>query len=159
MKVFTEVYVNLVSALNFCSGELSSLHEELDSWRSGMEGTNLENTEKYATLEESTETLEEAMNAIDEVINSGDLAEYDGEDAKPLDGMTYKVGAGRSWRCAAVLGTLAVIVNTLRERADELEKSTSEADHEKAVLLDEHADSLEEADSNLEGVEFPGMFG
>ena len=39
--------------------DLEDLHSEIDHWRSGMEGTNLEYTMKYDTLEECQEQLEQ----------------------------------------------------------------------------------------------------
>jgi chromosome segregation ATPase len=39
--------------------DLEDLHSEIDHWRSGMEGTNLEYTMKYGTLEECQEQLEQ----------------------------------------------------------------------------------------------------
>tara|TARA_Y100001938_G_C7924324_1_gene346105 strand:- start:95 stop:472 length:378 start_codon:yes stop_codon:yes gene_type:complete len=38
---------------------LDELYNEIDQWRSGMEGTNLEYTMKYGTLEECQEQLEQ----------------------------------------------------------------------------------------------------
>jgi hypothetical protein len=38
--------------------ELLSLGEELEDWKSGMEGTALENTEKYSTLDDAASQLQ-----------------------------------------------------------------------------------------------------
>lgn len=38
---------------------LEELHDEIDHWRSGMEGTNLEYTMKYGFLEECQEQLKQ----------------------------------------------------------------------------------------------------
>ena len=43
---------------------LEELHDEIDQWRSGMEGTNLEYTMKYGTLEECQEQLEELQDMM-----------------------------------------------------------------------------------------------
>ena len=43
---------------------LEELHDEIDHWRSGMEGTNLEYTMKYGTLEEWQEQLEELQDMM-----------------------------------------------------------------------------------------------
>lgn len=43
---------------------LEELHDEIDHWRSGMEGTNLEYTMKYGTLEECQEQLEELQDMM-----------------------------------------------------------------------------------------------
>lgn len=93
--------------------ELESLKEELESWRDGMTGTNLENTEKYQTLESSVDALD---NVISEVqgLEEPKLSE---------DG-------------------------SVKEKAEELE-----------VHIDEMIGKLEDAISEAESIEFPGMFG
>ena len=44
--------------------DLEDLHSEIDHWRSGMEGTNLEYTMKYGTLEECQEQLEQLQDMM-----------------------------------------------------------------------------------------------
>ena len=39
--------------------DLEDLHSEIENWRSGLEGTNLEYTMKYSTLEECEAELDE----------------------------------------------------------------------------------------------------
>jgi len=46
-------------------GEVEQLYEEIDSWASGMEGTNLENTSKYDDLKECLDALEALKDALD----------------------------------------------------------------------------------------------
>jgi hypothetical protein len=43
---------------------LDELYNEIDQWRSGMEGTNLEYTMKYGTLEECQEQLEQLQDMM-----------------------------------------------------------------------------------------------
>jgi hypothetical protein len=43
---------------------LDELYNEIDHWRSGMEGTNLEYTMKYGTLEECQEQLEQLQDMM-----------------------------------------------------------------------------------------------
>jgi hypothetical protein len=57
------------------SGEWSDLLEELSSWKDGMDGTNLEYTDKYQTLESSVSELEDAISTIDNVSEP----EFDGD--------------------------------------------------------------------------------
>jgi hypothetical protein len=47
--------------------DVESLRDELESWRDGMSGTNLENTEKYSMLEEAISALESVETEFDEV--------------------------------------------------------------------------------------------
>ena len=44
---------------------LDELYNEIDQWRSGMEGTNLEYTMKYGTLEECQEQLEQLQDMME----------------------------------------------------------------------------------------------
>jgi hypothetical protein len=44
--------------------DIDSLREELETWKSGMEGTGLENTQKYETLGTSVDTLQSAYDTI-----------------------------------------------------------------------------------------------
>jgi hypothetical protein len=46
-------------------GEVEQLYEEIDSWASGMEGTNRENTSKYDDLKECLDALEALKDALD----------------------------------------------------------------------------------------------
>lgn len=43
---------------------LEELRDEIEQWKSGMEGTNLESTEKYQQLEECYEKLAESVDNI-----------------------------------------------------------------------------------------------
>jgi t-SNARE complex subunit (syntaxin) len=47
--------------------ELESLRDEIEQWKSGMEGTGLESTEKYQTLEECYGYLDEAISTIESI--------------------------------------------------------------------------------------------
>lgn len=52
---------------NIDSGAIEELRDEIDSWATGMEGTNLENTEKYHTLCDTAELLDSARCYIDQI--------------------------------------------------------------------------------------------
>jgi len=43
------------------TGEIESVQEELENWRDGMSGTNLENTDKYSELEEAIDSISNAV--------------------------------------------------------------------------------------------------
>lgn len=85
--------------------ELEGLKDEVDEWRSGMEGTNLENTEKYEQLGECCDALDNAVCELEIEIN------IDGTDEEDV---------------ASQLNTLA--------------------------------DEIESAVSEIECIEFPGMY-
>lgn len=76
------------------TAELESLREEIGNWRDNMQGTNLENTEKYSRLEECFDALDSAIisleslgsisckDDIDSVISDIDSAIGDAENAE-----------------------------------------------------------------------------
>ena len=45
--------------------EIETLADEMESWRDNMSGTNLENTEKYQSVDECAETLRSAFDDIE----------------------------------------------------------------------------------------------
>ncbi len=49
--------------------EIACLQEEIESWQAGMEGTNLENTEKYSQLGDCIDSLEEVVGLLQEAID------------------------------------------------------------------------------------------
>lgn len=49
-----------------CAAEaVGELYDEIDNWKSGMEGTNLESTQKYSDLEECASALEEIKDKLE----------------------------------------------------------------------------------------------
>jgi len=70
------------------TSELDSLKDEISSWKSNLEGTNLENSNKYQMLDEaesnmdnidvgsvSVESLDDIETAVDELNNAADELE------------------------------------------------------------------------------------
>jgi predicted nuclease with TOPRIM domain len=49
-------------------GEVQDIKEELENWKSGLEGTNLENSDLYSRLDDAVSTLEDQTSEIDSVI-------------------------------------------------------------------------------------------
>ena len=47
--------------------EVESLYDEIDQWKSGMEGTNLEQSQKYSELEDCQQALEEIKDGLEEL--------------------------------------------------------------------------------------------
>lgn len=90
------------------SGAIEELYDEIDNWASGMEGTNLENTQKYQTLDECRNNLDSARSYIDQIDTGID------DD------------------------------QTVQDIIDQVDSAVQD---------------MEDADSELGGCEFPGMFG
>ena len=58
-------------------GELEELAGEVEEHVANMSGTNLENTEKYSTLEELSETLMGCVDDMENVINELEEVEFE----------------------------------------------------------------------------------
>lgn len=63
------------------SDQVQELTDEMGSWRDNMQGTNLENTSKYTTVEEAAAALEDVTQEIDNL----DLAPEPAEGESPED--------------------------------------------------------------------------
>ena len=51
---------------------IEELRDEIDNWKSNLEGTNLENTSKYTELEECHDALESLHDEIESAIGEAD---------------------------------------------------------------------------------------
>lgn len=63
-KIVT-VNENAQSALEIGMNELESLRDEMGEWAGNMEGTGLENTEKYERVREAADTLDNAVSELE----------------------------------------------------------------------------------------------
>lgn len=57
-KIMEELNTNVQTATSQAYDEINELKNELDSWKTGLEGTNLENSQKYSQLEDAIDALE-----------------------------------------------------------------------------------------------------
>lgn len=57
----TQRYSNAVSKVQDGIQEIEDIKGELEEWKSGMEGTGLENTEKYQELDSAISGIEDAL--------------------------------------------------------------------------------------------------
>lgn len=71
----SSVLDDLESALEDAKSEVESLRDEIEEWKGGMEGTNLENTEKYQTLSDCYDALEDMLSRLEdiEIPDAGDI--------------------------------------------------------------------------------------
>ena len=56
-----------IDILSDAQSEVESLRDEMDDWASNMEGTSLENTEKYQTVSEARDTLDDLSSRLSDV--------------------------------------------------------------------------------------------
>lgn len=64
--------------LNDATREIELVKEELEDWKYKLEGTNLENTNKYSELEDAVENLVKGWDHLDKAIGHLDEVEIPG---------------------------------------------------------------------------------
>lgn len=67
-----------LNKLNDAYREIEEIKDELDNWKSGMEGTNLESTEKYSQLEEAVDIMTSACDNVEGAITDLEGVEIPG---------------------------------------------------------------------------------
>ncbi len=73
-----ERFDEALSSFNIASEKIERIKDELENWKNGMEGTNLENTNKYMELEDVVKSLDKAWNHIDKALYALDDVEIPG---------------------------------------------------------------------------------
>ena len=56
--------------------EITELKDEVENWKSGMEGTNLENTQKYSDLSDCEDALSSLVDELENGVSSGESIEF-----------------------------------------------------------------------------------
>jgi len=172
-KVEEELTVS--DALEYATSDLRSLADEMDEWRSNMEGTNLEYTDKYERVSECADTLEEQTDELEEL--ESDLKELATSEHVNLDktikvvwSKPYSRYESRPTRLNHITAYLEAVKEELKEQKDRISEKIEESkDHEQTEeaekleevveQLEEYIDSLTNILGELESVEFPGMYG
>lgn len=156
--------VGLIDAIGEVMSECETLAEEMQSWADNMP-ENKQGGDKHGEVEAAAETLNEAV--------SDDPS--GAEDASWLNEIKITIQdptpRRQSYSRSARLGQASTILQAVIEQLEEYD-----ADHdadgnkieppldaktvsEREDTAKEWKDKLEEIDGNLQGVEFPGMFG
>lgn len=135
--------------------ELDSLHEEMDSWRSGLEDSGLDSTSKYDEVSECVEILERAKNEIDD-LEMPEGAPGDWEITYQEDRPYGRREAPRWMRNGNAISMMQASIGGLQNYVDgDGDDHRDEGDIE---TVRELIESLERAVSELESVSFPAMF-
>lgn len=144
---FTEhTDVPLADAVSTGISELQELGEEMRSWADNMESGNLGHTDKFYAVSEAAEQLE--------YIDEPDVPEdWIGELTVTFSTGYKKRGTPRWLRRDNATAPLQAAKDALEEWLEE------NSDNDQVGDIEELRDALEEAVSNAEAVEFPGMFG
>lgn len=151
---------NVIDAISRAKEEVTSLKEELESWHDGMEGTNLENTQKYCTLEDAISELDEIKTELDS-FGYGDLPEdVDMVVWKPLPRKASR--AARASYAAVILESAAIVLAEWEDKHPEPGEDDEKAGEQWDIHVGackELAADLDAQAERLQGVEFPGMYG
>jgi hypothetical protein len=147
------------------ASEVESLAEEMTSWRDNMQGTNLENTSKFEEVNECADTLENGAYLLTAAIETlqaflaGNLpAVLELEVTQTVPG---KRRTGRSWRLSEAIGDIGQALEAIRNYVDEKGTGPGASEQlqpEKKQELEGTMGEVEDAISEVEGIDFPGMF-
>lgn len=175
-KVMKET-TTIEAAFGVAKDEIQALSDEMGEWRDNLQGTGLENTGKFETIQETAYALEMVRDNLEyhdlpEVLN-GWPVEY--TYLRPY-GRKPMSRYDRSSMALNALYAVASILSLIRDAWDEKKKPGAasedvailEADQLRGLneeqmeeLLErakEVEDACEEACSELENVEFPGFY-
>lgn len=139
--------VGLLDAIGEVMSELETLGQEMRDWADNMPESR-QGSDKHAEVEQCADTLEEQANA--DPVEAEGMAGLNDIKISIQDPTPTLRGNSRPARLAQALSVLSQVMATLEA-------------HSWLVELKEVADklhaSLEEIEGELEGIEFPGMFG
>lgn len=144
-----------VEAFRNALSDVESLAEEMCGWRDNMgQNEGLSATQKYDDVETAADALENQQSELEDI--QSDLEKLEGlEDIEivtrpPFDPYFYGHSMGRAKRLANVIADL----NAVKEGLEQCKDGESP---ERQLAIDQLADQLDNAISELEGVDFPSM--
>ena len=137
------------AAFENAKSEIEELYDEMDSWRDNMgDSEGLSQTEKFERVEEAADRLGNAKDNLEYV----DLSGLNLEPSTVEFVEIRKRGCPRWVRCANAAAKIEAIKELLQKEVDDTEAV------EMTDKLEEQIGYLEDAFSDLECIEFPGMF-
>ena len=142
------------------ASEIESLRDEMQEWVDNMSGTALENTSRYQMAEEAVSQLDRVDDiGIDDIWDAVNNTECLTEDLKNLEYevILFKVKSrrqhpSRTYRLSNAISAINGAIECLREFLEPYE--SDEVSEVRAAI-----DEVESVVQELDGVEFPGMYG
>ena len=138
---------------------LEELYDEMDSWASNMEGTNLENSSKYEEVSQARDDIDSVKDSIQQAIDDvRDAAEEAFTDLAEVS-ITFLPSSGyksRAKRWDECLSLITQAAEHIKGRAEVVLSNSDEALEKLEALVsacDELIDEVEQA-----SVDFPGMY-
>ena len=142
-----ERQVSIADAVSEAFGEFQSLGEEMRSWADSME-EKFSSTDKYSRVSETADILE-SCNEPDHPQHAQDTV------ITVIDPPAKKRGYSRADRCSQACMLLDYAMEALETKIEALGENDTTAKDE----LESYRDEIDEAKSNAEGADFPGMYG
>ena len=145
-----------VSDISDAFSEIDSLASEMRENADNMEGTNLEQTEKYQATSDAADTLESVQEpTLPDAVAGLPITYYENVNRRKGRGPSRSV---RLSNAVAVISAARDAVDTwVNERTEELGDKVDENEEVQEAI--EFVGELENVESEAEGVEFPGMYG
>lgn len=155
-KATTRV-LKLFDAMSEGTGEVDTLLEEMQEWQSNMEGNSMEALPKYDEVCECVTNLEGVQSTLQDAEEPKDdklaALEVTVTEMVPSD---KRRQTSRATRAGNAASCLEAVKEKVEEYAEGL-KDQDQADFK--GTLEELAGKLGEAADELQGIDFPGMFG
>lgn len=140
--------VGLLDAIGEVLADVEGLGEEMRAWADNMPESK-QGGDKHSEVETAADTLEEAANA--DPVDETTMAFLNEIKITVQDPTPRRRGFSRSARLGQSIDLLGSVIMALEEYQNK--------DQEKQAVADDLRDSLNEIEGNLQGVEFPGMYG
>ena len=140
--------------------EIEDLRDEMQGWVDNMSGTALENTSRYQMASDAADQLSRVDDIqFDEIWDAVNAAEGLTEDLKNLEYEVgiFKVKSRRQYpsRAYRLSNTISIINGAIERLREFLEPYGEDEVEEVRRTIDE----VESVVQELDGVEFPGMYG
>lgn len=142
--------MTVVDAVSEAWGIIEELGEEMEDWRANMED-KFSTTDKYSRVEEAAQTLQGESEPTEPDSDTVKAITVTIQDPKPR-----RRSYSRADRLSQATSLLEACEGALDEFASSDDPKTSEDDASEA---DSYKNDIETLRNNVEGVDFPGMFG
>ena len=142
------------------ASEIESLRDEMQEWVDNMSGTSLENTSRYQMAEEAANQLDQVdyigLENIWEAVNNTECLTKDLKNLE-YEVVIFKVKNRRQYpsRAYRLSNTISAINGALECLKNFLEPYEADEVGDIRCAIDEVESTVQE----LDGVEFPGMYG
>lgn len=148
-----EQEMTLSDAISYAMSDFQTLRDEMRDWASNMEGTGLENTEKYTAVSECADALESFCDDEPEVPT---FIEADYQPRIKFNEQTRigNRGMARWLRASNAESAIEAVKNYAETQADKLKTVNPEASAGWQALYDACDNIANEA----QGLDFPGMY-